>query len=210
MIGYASNTRTARNLAALAQYGWRILLTPDNPRPPRGFRYAIDNGAWKAFRQSMPFDEIAFRSLLCCHGAAADFVVIPDLIAEGERSFRYSLTWLSRMEHVSTPLLAVQDGMTPETVRSFLVSDPRAGIFLGGSTEWKLSQIRAWGVFAAELGRYYHVGRVNTGRRIRLCEEAGAFSFDGTSATLFSCTLPHLDHARRATNLFNPRRMSHF
>ena len=206
MNGYASNTRTARNLAALALHGWRILLTPDNPNPPAGFRYGIDNGAWKAFNQGQPFDEIAFRSLLRLRGEQADFVVIPDLVAEGERSFHYSLTWLSRMAHVSTPLLAVQDGMTPGSVRAFLASDPRIGIFLGGSTEWKLSQIRDWGVFAAELGRHYHVGRVNTGRRIRLCEEAGALSFDGTSATVFSCTLPALESARQATNLFNPRR----
>ena len=75
MIGYASNTGTKRNLDALRAHGWRILLTPDNPTPREGLRYAVDNGAWKAFQQSKPFDEKAFWKVVEPHGAGAGFVV---------------------------------------------------------------------------------------------------------------------------------------
>jgi hypothetical protein len=57
---------------------------------------------------------------------------------------------------------------------------------------------------AAAWRRHYHVGRVNTARRIRLCAEAGADSFDGTSVTMFSCTLPLLESARRQPSLLAP------
>ena len=40
-----------------------------------------------------------------------------------------------------------------------------------------------------QLADALHVGRVNTARRIRLCAEAGVNSFDGTSATMYACTL---------------------
>jgi hypothetical protein len=42
MIAYASNTGTRRNLAALREHGWRILLTPDNPTPREGLLFGID------------------------------------------------------------------------------------------------------------------------------------------------------------------------
>jgi hypothetical protein len=91
MIGYASNTGTRRNLAALRKYGWRIMLTPDNPRPPDGLRFAIDNGAWKAYQQQKPFDSPVFGKLVERFGCAADFVVLPDVVGGGADSLSFSL-----------------------------------------------------------------------------------------------------------------------
>jgi hypothetical protein len=75
--------------------------------------------------------------------------------------------------------------------------EPRIGIFVGGSTAWKIESLILWGRFAAIFGCYLHVGRVNTARRIRLCALAGADSFDGSSASRFATTLPLLEAARR-------------
>jgi hypothetical protein len=105
-------------------------------------------------------------------------------------------------------LLPVQDGMTPEHVGPVLREFPNVGIFLGGSTEWKLREMYGWGMVAHAYGRHYHIARVNTRRRIRLAEEAGADSFDGTSATRFSCTLPLLESARRQRALISVRTMA--
>ena len=85
---------------------------------------------------------------------------------------------------------------------------PNLGIFLVGSTEWKLKTMYAWGMMACGARRYYHVGRVNSARRIRLAAEAGADSFDGTSATMFSCTVPLLDAARSQPSLLVPSMVS--
>jgi len=59
---------------------------------------------------------------------------------------------------------------------------------------------------AAERRRYFHVGRVNTARRIRLCAEAGADSFDGTSVSRYAQTLPLLESARQQPSLLAPYR----
>lgn len=205
VIPYASNTGSSRNLAALRNAGWHILLTPDNPSKPEGLRHAIDNGAWGCFQKGIEFQPDRFERLVRDHGSTSEFTVIPDIVAAGERSLQFSLAWIERLKHLKNPLLAVQDGMTVSQIRLTLREHPTIGIFLGGSTDWKLQTIREWGELANECSRYYHVGRVNTARRIRLCEEAGAHSFDGTSATKFSCTIPLLDHARKCRSLFRPK-----
>lgn len=55
--------------------------------------------------------------------------------------------------------------------------------------------MEAWGVLARRRNCYFHVGRVNSARRIATCSAAGASSFDGTSVTRFAKTLPRLDAA---------------
>lgn len=174
--------------------------------PRLGIRHALDNGAWRAFQQNEPFNETGFLRLIDRSAEDADFVVVPDIVAGGMRSLDFSLSWLPRLSQIRTPLLPVQDGMDVFTVASVLHEAPNLGIFLGGSTEWKLQTMYEWGVLADIMNRHYHVGRVNTARRIRLCEEAGADSFDGTSATMFSCTLPLLESARQNRSLLTPAR----
>ena len=80
--------------------------------------------------------------------------------------------------------------------------DQRVGVFISGSTEWKLNTMCRWGALTKEKNAYLHVGRVNTVRRIRRCQQAGADSFDGTSVTRFICNLPKLDAARRQTTIW--------
>lgn len=210
MNSYASNTQGKRNLTALFDAGWRILLGPSkqhcNPPKMFKFRFAIDNGAWPAFKNNLPFDWEGFQSLVDMHGAAADFVVIPDIVAGGTASMEFSKQWIDRLKHFHLILFAVQDGMSTGDVGAILRRHENMGIFLGGSTEWKLKTMYGWGMVAHALGRYYHVGRVNSVRRIRLCAEAGAHSIDGTSATMFSCTIPKLDNATRQPSLLTPAR----
>lgn len=205
MISYASNTGTKRNLEQFRRFGWRILLTPLNPIPREGLRFAIDNGAWSCYQQNLPFDWDGFRSLVEAYGSMADFVVVPDLVAQGQKSLDFSLSWIDRLKGCRLLLLPLQDGMTSQDVGSVLRQHPRLGIFLGGSTEWKLSTMQGWGMVAHAFGRHYHVGRVNTRKRIRMCQHAGADSIDGTSGTLFSVTVPRLDGEIRQASLLTPR-----
>jgi len=204
VIGYASNTGTKRNLAALRDAGWRIMLTPDNPTPREGLKHCLDNGAWGAFQKGIPFDCGRFEKLVDTAGLKADFIVLPDIVAGGGNSLAFSVSWLPRLNSYRSLLLPLQDGMDPKAVLAILRAWPHVGIFLGGTTEYKLATMHDWGVAAAALGRWYHVGRVNSRRRIRMAAACGATSFDGTSATRFSCTLPLLDAARRQPNLFAP------
>ena len=199
MYGYAAHTGTKRNLAALHAAGWRLLLSPGKPRDAR-FRYALDNGAYGAWQKGKPFDVVAFERHVERHGDSAEFVVAPDIVAGGEASLAMTIEWLPRLAGIGKRrLIAVQDGMMPHHVEPYL-SD-RVGLFIGGTTEWKLRTLALWGSLARRTGAYLHVGRVNTARRMRLCHMVGADSIDGTSATRFSCTLPMLDAALRQTSL---------
>jgi hypothetical protein len=195
VIGYASRTGTRRNLAALAAQGWRLMVTPAVPRT-EGMRYALDNGAWSAAQTGRPWDADAFLRTVTQLGAAADFVVLPDIVGEGRASLKRSRTWLPfLLGSTRLLLLPVQDGLEPGDISPFLGEN--IGLFVGGTTAWKLATLGTWGALAARVGCYLHVGRVNTARRIARCHAAGAQSFDGTSVTRYAVTLPELEEARR-------------
>lgn len=197
LLAYASRTGTKRNLRALSARGWRLLISAAGVLRDEGFEHiALDNGAWSAFTQGRPFDEAAFLVALQRFGPRADWTVIPDIVAGGPASLEMSLRWMRRvLDETPRALLAVQDGMTVDDVRPFLGA--RVGVFVGGSTAWKLSTLATWGALARGCGAWCHVGRVNTARRIRACSVAGVTSFDGTSASRFADTIPLLDSARR-------------
>lgn len=200
MIPYASKTTTKRNLAVLRAAGWRMLLSPTGcGLDPVGFRYGLDNGAWTAHQQKKPFDGDLFRAALVKVGPDADWVVVPDIVCGGLESLTVSLQWLPEcLRHCSKALIAVQDGFTVDQIEPLVT--PRVGLFVGGSTEWKESTMHLWGALAKKHRAWCHVGRVNSARRIRLCGLAGVDSFDGTSVTVFSKTLPRLDNAARQTH----------
>ena len=130
------------------------------------------------------------------------------MVAGGMASLEFSLGWIPKLKHLKKLLLPVQDGMDVFSVAAVLHEHRNVGIFLGGSTEWKLKTMYTWGVVAATVNRHYHVGRVNSMRRIRMAAEAGADSFDGTSATMYACTLPMLEAARQQPSLLAPKRDS--
>lgn len=193
-MGYASRTGTRRNLAALRAAGWRILVSARGALRPEGFRYALDNGAWTAFQRGEPFDVPAFERAVDLLGEGADWIVVPDVVGDRDRTLASSEAWLPKLEGHRL-LVAVQDGMVAADVRPWL--GPTCGIFLGGGSAWKERTAREWGALARERGCVFHVGRVNSIRRISICAEAGAHSFDGTSATRFALMLPRLDRAVR-------------
>ena len=201
VIAYASRTGSKRNLAGLKENNWRILVSAAGVLRTEGFPYALDNGAWSAFTQGRAFDERAFGVALARLGNGADWVVMPDIVAGGLASLELSLRWMRRvLDSTNRGLIAVQDGMNPSDVSPFL--GVRVGLFVGGSTAWKLATMGLWGAVGARSGAWVHVGRVNTARRIAQCVASRATSFDGTSATRFAVTIPALTHARDQQDLF--------
>lgn len=201
VIGYASRTGTKRNLDALRGAGWHLLVSATGVHRTEGFPYALDNGAWTAHQQDRPWDRVAFERLIDALGEDAEFVIAPDIVGGGARSLARSIAWLPtlRVATRGLVLIPVQDGMQAAELRPYL--NEWTGIFLGGTTGWKLATMKAWGVLAREADCYFHVGRVNTQKRIRMCQEAGAHSFDGTSVSRFAVTLPQLDAAIRQGHL---------
>jgi hypothetical protein len=200
MRAYASRTGTRRNLALLKAAGWRLMISAKGVQRNEGFRYALDNGAWHAFCRKLPFDGKAFMASYYRFGKDADFVVLPDIVAGGELSLAFSMSWRAQIPKLCHQLLAVQDGMSPEKIGPLLNAE--LGIFLGGTDSFKEATMEAWGRLARERGAYFHVGRVNTKRRIFLCAAAGADSFDGSSASRFAANVTLLNSARMQPDLF--------
>ncbi len=204
MICYASRTGTERNLAALRAHGWRLLVSRAGVWRTEGFeRICADNGAWADFHAGRDFDEAAYEKFLDWLPVTPDWVVLPDVVADGARSLALSMRYLNRCAAVAPlTLLAVQDGIEPADVAQVVGS--RVGIFLGGSTEWKLARMRDWGEFCAERSIHYHVARVNSIKRMALAASCGATSVDGSSASRYAVTLPKLAYAARQPDLFAP------
>jgi len=212
---YATYTTTRRNLAAMADAGIRLLFGPDQLEyvgaldvPTWGIRYALDNGAWGAFRRGGSFDGEAFWRVLDRWGDTfsprgrfagsaqrPDWIVCPDIVAGGMASLDLSLRWLPYVRQYGHPLIAVQDGMAPEAVEEHV--GPAVGIFLGGSTAWKWATLPEWAAMARAYKARIHVGRVNTARGIRACRAHGVTSCDGTSASRFSVNAAPLGMACR-------------
>lgn len=217
MIVYASRTGTRRNLAAMRRRGWRLLISRAGVWRTEGFPWAADNGAWSDFLAQRPFDEEAFERFLAwieAQPTAPDWLVLPDIVAAGLPSLALSLRYLNRcLAVVPMVLIAVQDGMEAADLAPFV--GPSVGIFLGGSTEWKVERMRYWGDFCAldpETGQpraqaiHYHVARANTRRRIWMAAGAGAWSIDGSSGTRYAQTIPLIDAASRQMDMLSPRR----
>lgn len=197
IIPYASRTGTRRNLAALRESGWRLLVSAAGVHRNEGFRYAIDNGAWTAYQQGKTIDIRAFTRILRKMGANADWCVIPDVVAGGRASLNLSLQWMRYvLDECAMGMLAVQDGMIVDDVRDLV--GPRVGIFVGGTTQWKLATMGTWAELSRVKNAWCHIARVNSQRRIRLVATAGARSFDGSSASRYAQSLPGLDRAVNA------------
>jgi len=207
---YASWTGTKKNLTALRTNGWALLMSPDTlfrcknktaPLWPDGTPapYVLDNGAWGCHQRGEPFDEDAF---MWAYGRIADnaeWIVAPDIVGGGLASLDLTKSWLDELTHPLI-LIAVQDGMGPSDVLPLM--SPGRGLFLGGSTEWKLRTLVQWGNFARRVGCYFHVARVNTIKRFKACQHAGADSIDGSGPSRFAVTASLLPDVARQQSLF--------
>jgi hypothetical protein len=141
--------------------------------------WAIDNGAFSRF------DEKSFRSLLAReehHKASCLFVTVPDVVASARRTLEVFARWKSRL--ACWPMaLAIQDGQE----HLEMPWDDIAAVFIGGSDQFKLSDHAGHIIKAAKiLGKWAHVGRVNTPGRFDHFEKLGADSIDGTGMSMYS------------------------
>lgn len=153
-----------------------VLFVPrarTNPAIAAGRTCAIDNGSYRGF------DADAFLQLLAqLKGiAGCRFAAAPDVVADAVRTLELFETWEPVIRSFGFPVaLVAQDGLEPRAVPWSRID----ALFIGGSTEWKMSPAaETLLAYAAALGKWRHVGRVNTRRRVR--HFAGRCdSFDGS------------------------------
>ena len=147
--------------------------------------YALDNGAWSYFKKGIAFKERPFLQDVDEFGSGADFVVIPDVVGNKDKTLRLADQWIPRLKGLSLCFVA-QDGMDLKDLSQY--TKEGIGIFIGGSTEYKLSMIGPISRLCNAAGVISHVGRVNSKRRLYKCIKNAAFSFDGSGPAIFKET----------------------
>jgi hypothetical protein len=189
LVPYSAISVGQQNMKYYDQYPWRWLISPFRPNSNAWKKncngYAIDNGAFVYGKRGLPFDEEPFLKDVDAFGEGADFIVIPDVLYNAEETLSIAERWIERLE--GYPLLIVaQDGMTKKDLEVF--TRRGIGVFIGGSTEFKLGSMK----WVADLCNQYrvlcHVGRVNSALRMSKCLQAGAHSFDGSGPARFENT----------------------
>lgn len=138
-----------------------------------GYRWAADNGSF-----TNGFNGRAFMSWLKGMQPWIDtclFVTCPDAVGDAAMTIGLYEEWAHRFTGWKVAFVA-QDGQED------LEFPPQFDVlFIGGTTEWKLSSA-ALDVIkrAQDLGKWVHVGRVNSLKRVKHFMIAGVDSVDGT------------------------------
>jgi hypothetical protein len=142
--------------------------------------WAIDNGAFSRF------DGKAFASLLKRereHRAECLFVCAPDVVGDARRTLEVFTFWSRKLLDQGWPVaLVLQDGIENLEIPWERI----AAVFIGGSTEFKQGpKAMACAKAAKLLGKWVHVGRVNTPTRWDYWQEI-ADSCDGTGLSRYT------------------------
>lgn len=170
-------------------------LTRYRPQQPDA-HFAIDNGAFACF------DTQAFKALLVRESdrrALCRFVAVPDVVESARRTLEVFPHWADRLRGWPLALVA-QDGQQDLPIPW----DSIAAVFIGGSTAWKMSAHAAAVVKAAKaLGKWAHLGRVNSPGRFEYAESLGCDSIDGTGLSRYSHMRRAIHEAHTAPQLFD-------
>ena len=138
--------------------------------------FAADNGC---FAQGESYSDDKFLKWLdTLDRKACLFATAPDVVADAVGTRKRAYPMLPKIRKLGfKAAFVVQDGETADQI----LWDELDAIFVGGSTDWKLSQ--AAGDIVAEAkrqGKWVHMGRVNSFKRMRLAAAIGCDSVDGT------------------------------
>lgn len=160
-------------------YVGRLVSPRSGNRVRPGERWAADNDAFLAW------DGPRFRRMLARLSGVPGclFVAAPDVVADAAATLARFGEWAPEIAAAGLPAALVgQDGAEGLD----LPWGEFDALFVGGSTAWKLSAAAADLCREARArGKWAHVGRVNTRRRLRVAYDLGADSVDGTGWSMF-------------------------
>ena len=157
---------------------------------PKGVAWCADNGCF-----SDKWDQKKWWRFLVDNAHRADtclFAVAPDVVGDALATTIRSRPWLAKIRDLGYPVAYVaQDGIenlrgrTESGTLTFPVAwDDFDVLFIGGTTEWKLSEVARDLVAEAKAhGKWVHMGRVNSERRFLYAMAIGCDSADGTYLT---------------------------
>lgn len=155
------------------------MLTPRmGQRPPDGQPWAADNGRFNSPHEYSDGKYLAWLAKMKPYADRCLFATAPDVVGDAEATLAMSRPMLPKIRGAGYPVaLVAQDGLTADMVPW----DEIDGLFVGGTTRWKLSEYAyQLAAEAKRQGKWTHMGRVNSWVRFRAAAAAGYDSADGT------------------------------
>ena len=145
-------------------------------KPPVGQPWAADNGRFS--KPEKYSDEKYLAWLAKMPAASCLFATAPDVVGDAAATLALSAPMFVRIRAAGYhPALVAQDGLESLPVPW----DDFDTLFIGGTTDWKLSTAAAELVAEAKRhDKWVHMGRVNSLRRMRMADAIGCDSADGT------------------------------
>lgn len=157
--------------------GW--MLQPGKNNVPTGGRvWGADNGRFSKPERYTDAGYLAWLGRLSPYRARCLFATAPDVVGDARATLALSAPLLPRIRALGYPAaLVAQDGLEDLDVPW----DAIDCLFVGGTTDWKLSPA-AYGLAreAEERGKWTHMGRCNSLRRLRAATTGRYRSADGT------------------------------
>lgn len=142
--------------------------------------WAMDNGAFSGL------DVPAFLRMLSDFKGwpGCRFVTAPDVVGDAAATAAMFRDWEPLLHARDYPVAFVgQDGLRLADVPW----NSCEAVFIGGTTEWKLSATaRDLAAYGQARGKWVHMGRVNSKRRLRYAIRIGCLSVDGSSWSRWS------------------------
>lgn len=152
-----------------------------------GIPWAADNDCFQGLKPQ------PYRRLLAKIAGLPNcrFVAVPDAVGDHARTLELWHAWRSEVADTGLPLAFVlQNGATLDSVPWHELD----AVFVGGDTAWKLGpEASALTFHAHALGKWVHMGRVNSRKRWNRAAEMFCDSVDGTSFARYRNT--YLDDA---------------
>lgn len=163
------------------------LYSPGSQRGPwPWFPYALDNGAFSCWNmKDNSFDDSKWKSMesewrrmlfwATSTSQRPMWAIVPDVPGNAELTFQKWSEYVGCVaESGIASAIAVQDGMTVESVKSLPIRPDV--ICVGGTTEWKWGTVEMW----VNNFRRVHLLRCNMPSRLDYLHEIGVESCDGT------------------------------
>lgn len=158
------------------------LVTPrsgNSLRAMNGKPWAADNDCFQGWDRTRELNFSKMLGRICKDGKleTCKFITMPDAVGDHKTTRERFEAWQPIVASCKLPVaLVAQDGIDD------VPWDRVDAVFVGGSTEFKLSaDVDELVAESKRRGKWVHIGRVNTFRRVRHFHEIGVDSIDGTT-----------------------------
>ncbi len=157
------------------------MLQPAMGNHPIGGRpWAADNGCFAMGTRFNVSKWLKFLKEFAVYQSTCLFAVAPDVVGDARATQERSAPFLPMIRQAGyAPAFVAQDGWDEKVIDW----DGFNCLFIGGSTSFKLQRSEELANLAHGYGKWVHVGRVNSERRLRAMMSYGVDSVDGTYLT---------------------------